>query len=39
MFREHYRPNVSEERAPKMPTMHAEIIKAANQNVIQSLLF
>jgi len=35
----HYRPNVSEERAPKMPTMHAEIIKAANQNVIQSLLF
>lgn len=35
----HYRPNVNEEREPKMPTMNTEIIKAANQNVIQSLLF
>lgn len=32
-------PNVNEEREPKMPTMNTEIIKAANQNVIQSLLF
>lgn len=34
----HYRPDVKKEPVQKMPSVHSEIIRAANQNVVQSLL-